>query len=521
MMQDRPQARWAAVLVLATLFGCEAASLPATTPTFEDVSPILERACSECHGGATPAAGWATARYTDVIACADDRMLPPTAPGDETSLLVAVLDQDDHAGLLTAQERSLLLAWLEAGAVSRPPAMHAIGFADPRSSEFHGAALRGERWQRMLDPNLDGSCGRCHEGAPTRPDGVTGSAGEAPACTSCHDEEHGVLSCTTCHGSAGHAYPPRAACFFGDEAGDIGAHAKHVDDVGLDCSVCHGEHTTDLTGIHGDGVVQVEFHDPRADAFPERLAGTVASYDSATKTCTVGCHDRGGDIPTPVWGADVGPLNCNSCHHAPPDDHYAGLCTSCHQEPNADGTALAAGPFHMDGMVELGDGSDDCTACHGVDDEGWPVDGAHPAHREPGLRVRVPCASCHLAPMSPMDPGHFDHTLGPEVQLSGLAAARGASPTFDGTSCHDVACHGAGLPGGTLTTPRWDDTSHAPAQCGACHAIPPGAPHPDRTTCASAVCHGDEIVPTDPPMISPTGRSVHIDGVIQHGAVTP
>ncbi|NOY93001.1 MAG: CxxxxCH/CxxCH domain-containing protein [Deltaproteobacteria bacterium] len=519
-MSDRTLSSVAiALAALGMLMGCEAATFPASAPTFEQVSPILEASCAECHGGQTPAAGWAVTRYIDVIGCAQDQLRSPTLPGDESSMLIAVLDQEDHAGLLTGVERATLLAWLEAGAPSRPPAMHPIGFADPRSDEFHGAVLRAERWQRMLDPSLPGSCGRCHEGAPTRPEGVTGTAYEAPTCTSCHDEADGVLACSTCHGSKGHAYPPRDACFFGADAGNAGVHAKHVDQVGLECSVCHGEHTTDFSGIHGDGVVQVVFSDPRAENFPDGSSST-ASYNEVDKTCTVGCHDRGGDEPIPTWSADLR-LNCNSCHQAPPPDHFAGACSDCHAEPNADGTALTPGPLHANGQVDLGDGSGDCTACHGVDEEGWPADGAHPSHREPTLRIRVPCDSCHIVPITPLDPGHFDDTPGPEVTFSGLATARGATPSYDGSGCSDVACHGAGLSGGRLTSPVWTADDGAAAQCGACHSIPPPAPHPDSSSCASAVCHGDEIVPTDPPMISPPGRSLHIDGIVQHGRGTP
>lgn len=516
-------AAWCTVVLMASagLAGCQAATLPSEAPTFEQVSPILDRACAECHSGDVPAAGWSVSRYVDVIACADGRQDPPTAPGDETSMLLTVLDQEDHAGLLTAAERATLASWLAAGVPSLPPAMHPSGWSNPRSPDFHGAQLRAEHWERALNPDLADSCGRCHDGSPTRPAEVTAAAVGAPACTDCHDQPDGVLDCSTCHGDRGHAYPPRDVCFFGDASGDPGVHAKHVDGLGLDCATCHAEeHTTDFRGIHGDGRVQVVFTGPQATEFSPRASAAEASYDESTQTCTVACHDRGGDVPTPRWSADER-LDCNSCHTAPPEGHYAGQCSSCHAEVNTDGTARIDGPLHGNGRVDLGNGSGDCTACHGVDPAGWPADGAHPFHREPELRVEVPCASCHIVPADPMDPGHFDDTPGAEVVFSGLATARGAAPTFDGERCANVACHGEGLDGGALKQPAWADTTGAPSACGACHSIPPAAPHPDSNRCASAVCHGDEIVPTDPPMISPPGRLLHINGTIEHGRRTP
>jgi predicted CxxxxCH...CXXCH cytochrome family protein len=75
-------------------------------------------------------------------------------------------------------------------------------------------------------------------------------------------------------------------------------------------------------------------------------------------------------------------------------------------------------------------------------------------------------------------------TFGAKASLSG-------SPSWDGTRCSNVYCHGT-------TSPRWDDPT-PPGGCDRCHGNPP-ASHA-RNDCAT--CH-----PADAP---------HIDGIVQVG----
>jgi predicted CxxxxCH...CXXCH cytochrome family protein len=165
--------------------------------------------------------------------------------------------------------------------------------------------------------------------------------------------------------------------------------------------------------------------------------------------------------------------------------------------------------------VDLGDGSGQCGACHGRGDDPWPSAGAHPAHKNPTLTVSIDCSNCHVVPAAIMDPTHLDGVV--HVTFSSLALARNAIPTWDGTKCSSVACHGAQLPDPTAP-PVWNDTSGAAAACGACHGIPPSQ-HTSSAACDRGGCHGDEIVLTAQglPLISDSGKTLHVNGAINYG----
>ena len=145
--------------------------------------------------------------------------------------------------------------------------------------------------------------------------------------------------------------------------------------------------------------------------------------------------------PRPTWSETIA-VTCNSCHLSPPLGHYAGSCTNCHADANATGTALT-GSLHMNGVVALGNGSGLCGACHGTGASPWPTTAAHPGHQNPTITEPIACASCHPVPSSITDPTHLDGIV--QVTFTGLALARGASPVWNGTSCTNVACHGANL----------------------------------------------------------------------------
>ena len=358
------------------------------------------------------------------------------------------------------------------------------------------------------------ACGRCHQGTPAPVVGVTSAAPGATTCTTCHDQPGGALACSTCHGSGTVAFPPRDLCFFPGDADAGGAHAAHVESStfssgGVPCSSCHptpdaGAGTALIGGLHGDGVVEVAFDPARVD--PE------ASFDKTSGACAVSCHDLGGTVPRPVWTASFIP-SCSSCHLSPPANHFPGACTSCHIEANATGTALSGGPLHMNGKVDLGNGNGTCGACHGTGSSPWPPTDAHPAHEAPTLSAAVACATCHVVPATLFAPGHLDGLV--EVAFTGLAVARGAEPVWNGTSCAQVACHGAVLADVPAVVPVWSDESGAALACTACHGFPP-ADHTTSTSCDRADCHGAEVTltATGSASISPAGRALHIDGVI-------
>jgi predicted CxxxxCH...CXXCH cytochrome family protein len=260
-----------------------------------------------------------------------------------------------------------------------------------------------------------------------------------------------------------------------------------------------------ISGLHGDGAVDVVFDTTRVT--PE------ASYDPTAGQCAVSCHDLGGAKPRPVW-SDPAPATCNDCHGSPPADHFPGPCSECHKEANADGTALSGGPLHMNGKVDLGDGSGGCGACHGSGADPWPSTAAHPSHKTPTLTLPIDCASCHPVPSEVLAPGHLDGVV--NVVFTEHAVDRNQSPTWDApsASCRGVACHGAGLIE-PVAAPVWTDASGRAGVCGACHGIPPTEQHTASTDCQRSTCHGTEITGTTTgPVISPSGKALHVNGVI-------
>jgi predicted CxxxxCH...CXXCH cytochrome family protein len=477
-----------------------------------EVAPILQRRCAGCHSGDSPQAGWSATSFLAAISCVSPSGAPATLPPGARAPILVALDVPPHVGLLAASERNVVAAWVAAVAPAFSGPVHTPDIIDPRSPGFHGALLRAARWTPMLDAQDPNACGRCHEGAPARPEGVSLPAPGAPACTSCHDQPEGVLACNTCHGSGAHVYPPRDPCFFPADAARAGAHAAHVQasvvrSSGLACSTCHpipGPGV--IEGRHGNGVADVTF-DPA-------VVASGASYDAASGACAVSCHNRGGARSRPRWD-ETTPMGCNDCHRSPPAGHFPGPCTNCHQETNATGTALRPGPLHVNGRVDLGDGSGQCGACHGRGDDPWPSAGAHPAHESPSIAAAIACSTCHPVPSTVIDALHLDGVI--HVSFSGLALARGSLPQWDGTSCSQVACHGANLPD-PPAMPAWDDTLGGAAACGTCHGIPP-TQHTASTSCDRATCHGSEIMqdPSGSPLITAGGKALHVDGVIEFG----
>jgi predicted CxxxxCH...CXXCH cytochrome family protein len=487
---------------------------PANAPTFaDDTSAVLTKTCAQCHAGATPAAGYRTTSYLESIACIAPSFTAPAtvAQSDGASAsapIVAALSSPSHAGVTSASDVDVLTRWVAAGAPSFRGTVHQPGIVDPRSAAFHGNVLKASRYSQMLDANDPNACGRCHDGA-AKPAGVALAAPGATACTTCHASTGGTLACTTCHGAGANSYPPRDACFFAADAARTGnAHRAHVEATathtsGFACSTCHlvPDAANPIQGSHANGVVEIVFDQQRVA--PE------ASWDG-NGACAVSCHDRGGKRPKPSW-SDATPMGCNDCHSAPPANHYKGACSTCHHEANATGTSLAGGGLHMNGKVDLGDGSGTCGACHGHGDSAWPTTGAHAAHQSPSLTTPVACETCHVVPKSLHDPGHMNGTV--EVVMSGRALDRGAAAAWDGAKCTNVACHGAALPEAPPIVPAWNDATGAAGTCGACHGVPPNN-HTTSLECGRSTCHTGEFQTNAQITITSVGKMLHVNGVI-------
>lgn len=224
--------------------------------------------------------------------------------------------------------------------------------------------------------------------------------------------------------------------------------------------------------------------------------------EPCTTDCTSGVHPAGFPDPaSPAFhGSDLARRNwdfalCASCHGADFSGGAAKVsCLSCHRE-----------------------GPTACTTCHGA----GPTSNAHSVHAGHG----VACAECHTVPGRWDDDGHILHngvaiptakvTFGALAATTPAPADRAGPPSWDGTTCSNVYCHGDALhaAGGVASRPRWDapvtgacdrchgspPPSHARADCATCH--PATAPHVDGTLqvgrgCSG--CHGTAASPAPP-----------------------
>lgn len=508
------------VLALATIamsiVACETEreGADADAPTFrEHIGPLLAARCGACHGDAEPEAGYRVDSFLDAAACVPDGRAALLPDQDGAVPLLVAIGREDHRGFLSADERALVARWIAAGAPARGGFVHQPGIIDPRSDGWHGRLATANGYRRMLDPTRDDACGRCHEGAPTQRDGddFRGLNG-ATSCTTCHTAQGGVLACGTCHGTGADPLPPRDVCFFPDGPA-AGAHDAHLQapagltPAALECATCHPVPGMPvLSGTHGDGNVDV--------VLPEDAEDWVESaFDPQAKTCTGGCHN----VATLAWNdPDQGPLECQGCHTSPPPNHSPSPCSNCHRDVKDDGSGLLPGAPHLDGHIDLGDGTGRCGTCHGDGTrDAWPQTGAHRAHRHPRWGAPVACETCHVVPETVLARGHIDDTsAGPEITFSGVARARGASPTYDTGACSGTACHAQ--TGAEHPTPRWDEDIEL--SCTSCHALPPAPPHTTWNQCSARLCHGGEVIIRPEGLeITPLGRERHVNGVVNLG----
>jgi predicted CxxxxCH...CXXCH cytochrome family protein len=198
------------------------------------------------------------------------------------------------------------------------------------------------------------------------------------------------------------------------------------------------------------------------------------TLSSACTDCAATVHPPGFDHPAELARRNWNFAVCQSCHGQDFAGGKAGVsCLSCHPK-----------------------GPTDCTTCHG---DNGPVTGAHALHRTQHLD----CSECHIKPASWDAPGHILDSPPLNITFGALAStatpARHGPPTWTGTTCQNVYCHGDAIDGGgTVTEPRWDDPT--PAGCSTrCHGQAP--PNHERSDCTT--CH---------PASAP-----HIDGIVEIG----
>jgi len=220
-------------------------------------------------------------------------------------------------------------------------AVHAEGWTNPASANFHGKAIMADSWDMR-------SCRSCHGSD------YTGGIAEV-SCRTCHTGGAGPENCATCHGGPGSVAPPEdLAGNTGTPAAGVGAHEKHVKGGILSSLVwCYECHTVP-TSVYAAGHVDSDL--PAEVPMNGLLARTSSpgimptpSHDYSALTCSnTYCHGNWqadsasspnkfaytaafmtGSNATPVWTGGSSEAACGTCHGLPPTGHMATTITNC------------------------------------------------------------------------------------------------------------------------------------------------------------------------------------------------
>ena len=435
------------------------------------------------------------------------------------------------------------------------------------SSPLTGGALTTPLWTKV--DGTQAQCQSCHGMPPPAPHPVDSDCGKChPTMTAGNnttitypakhiDGNVDVINdqpCNLCHGNK------TAAPIAGDAAINappldtlgntstnfrgVGAHQSHMQSSSwhaqVTCDQCHKIPTSVLSIGHVD-------HPLPAYVIFGNLAGSTAMWNGSTCTNTY-CHGAtladgggpaGGTATVPVWTVVNGSQSqCGSCHGLPPPMPHPQIqdCGQCHSTMTAGGGLVITDPTrHIDGNLDVNT-DQPCNTCHGS--AGTPTSngaainappkdslgntattargvGAHQAHLNPAVQSFAPvlCQDCHTVPATVNSVGHIDHPLPAYVKFSSRA---GSTPTWNGSACSNVYCHGATLvdgstgAGGAATSPLWQKVDGSQAQCTSCHGNPPPLPHPQTADCGQ--CHTD-VTPGSPTTFSNPAQ--HIDGNLQ------
>ena len=233
------------------------------------------------------------------------------------------------------------------------------------------------------------------------------------------------------------------------------------------------------------------------------LACSTSEGAGQTGDDAAGGNDTTVDLVAPDQaGTDPGPEAQVGPDTTSPDTASPDTASPDTAAPDTTGTDATTDPGTDPGNPDVPPPA--CNACHGSEaNDAPPVDtngasdttlvtvGAHQSHltQPRGLTVPLTCQHCHVVPATVGDASHMDGAPA-ELTFGALATTDGAAPTWDRTAatCSSVYCHGATLnAGGSNHAPLWTRVDGTEAACGACHGVPPPAPHVQNDNCG--LCH--------------------------------
>ncbi len=428
--------------------------------------------------------------------------------------------------------------------VTRAPAVTPI---EPRTEVTPMTRLRSSRSPRAAlvaacaaTLLLASACGR--GGATSQPAKAGAprealSSGASCAGVDVHTKHLNMFACVHCH-PTGATFGFDVPYVFAGGTTTAGGTVARLAGQPTTCTVaCHfpkGAPAKTIAWNAPGPLACSECHAP--SALPQ---GHPAVAANATRADCEGCHVTSAHMEGAV--ALVGhPAEFKTGTTSPQFHAFAanaGLtgCRGCHGQDLAGGGARAScGKCHDVGLpVGVASWKVNCVMCHGGTDgaSGAPpvatwgnaADavrvGAHTAHvKASAVSPGFDCTVCHVKPADALAGGHLD--AGPaEVRFAGTATAGlpTPAPAWNRTSatCTATYCHGATMAGGTKPSPVWTSVGTGEAACGACHGLPPPAPHAAAAglgACAS--CHADTMDATGA-LIAPSAGGKHLDGAVE------
>jgi hypothetical protein len=435
--------------------------------------------------------------------------------------------------------------------VTTPMRPRLVNAEDVRTTELHrkhlGASTRIDcadchelRANEFLRPSVE-SCVGCHE---NQQPAVHREAPAAAACLSCHDfllltgAAGWAGSCESCHAQPQGTRPAITS----HKERCTECHAVHSSKAPADCSKCHDTQTTKHAAGHGAAAC-LACHPPHSQArlarercvtchvdgapgLPRavRIEQTAifAGHDRCTqchddhafvKTADPACRDCHADRPVaPAHAACVG------CHeqHAAQTRVTAATCKTCHAGKHVLASRKVAAHADCrschDPHQPTSPAADRCATCHAAvaaskHSQGRTCVTCHPPHTDLGSsQMAQGCSNCHAEPRmhgrAVCRDCHPKHGFVPREEpafcsschAKPIAGAR-AIVTSEGhvrcSSCHAAAAHRPNAPRPACSSCHAAEASSAPAghaDCKSCHDVHSGKRRPD-VRCET--CHAD------------------------------